>query len=88
MTRRSMPPVPDHLRTRSVEGCLRTVGAQLALCADVLRLHAQTDPDDGLRPDAMHALASLCDTAQADVAAVRRRLPGATLNMPAPPGNG
>lgn len=74
---------PDRLSTPTVEECLRSVGEQLALLSDVLRLHAQTEPDDGLRPDAMHALASLCDGAQPNVTALRRGLPIATLNMPA-----
>ena len=85
--RRSTPRPVDPLSTPSVEECLRAVGEQLALLSDVLRLQAQTEPDDGLRPGAMNALASLSDDAQAEVTALRRRLPVATLNMPTQPGD-
>ena len=89
VTRRpSTPRASDRLVTPSVEECLRAIGEQLALVADVLRLQAQTEPDDGLRPEAMHALSSVCDVALADVTALRRCLPVATLNLPARPANG
>lgn len=81
MTRRRSPFSATAHQPPSVEEALRTIAQQLALLADVLRVQAQIEPDDGLRPAAMHALSSLCDDAQAQLTTLRRHLPVATLNM-------
>lgn len=82
MTRR--PPSSDarDRGTRSVEECLRAIEGQLVLLSDVLRAQAHVEPDDGLRPEALHALSSMCEGAQAELTSLRRRLPIGTLNFP------
>jgi len=71
---------PAHETTQSVEERLRAIASQLALVSDVLRLHARIEADEGLRPEAMHALSSVCDVAHGDLTTLRRGLPVAILN--------